>query len=113
MSLRQLVDELQEVLEWMPFGLYLGLAVATLKQIQKNFQTTALCKQKMLQTWMKERRPTWLMVVQALVHIKMFRSAVKIASKYGMLYILLIVSEILIQNLFTKLLCRQAMIVSM
>ena len=86
LSLRQLVDELQEVVEWMPFGLYLGLAVATLKQIQKNHQTTPLCKQEMLYTWMRERRPTWLKVVEALVHIKMFRLAVKIASKYGKLH---------------------------
>jgi len=83
MSLLQLVDELQEVVEWMPFGLYLGVAVATLKQIQKNHQTTPLCKQELLYTWMRERRPTWLKVVEALVHIKMFRLAVKIASNYG------------------------------
>jgi len=93
MSLQQLVDELQEVVEWMPFGLYLGVAVATLKQIQKNHQTTPLCKQEMLYTWMREWRPTWLKVVEALVHIKMFRLAVKIASKYGKLFVLLILSD--------------------
>ena len=84
-SAKELLDELQEVTDWMPFGLYLGLTVPTLKQIQKDQQTTDRCRREMLLTWGKEQTPTWLKVIQALVKIRMFHLAVKIASKYGKL----------------------------
>lgn len=67
----------------MPFGVYLGLTVSTLKQIQKDQLTTDRCRMEMLLTWGKEQTPTWLKVIQALVKIRMFHLAVKIASKYG------------------------------
>ena len=67
----------------MPFGLYLGLDISTLKQIQKDQLTTDRCRREMLLTWWERQTPTWLKVIQALVKIKMFRLAVKLASKYG------------------------------
>ena len=79
----QLLNELEEVIDWMSFGVYLGLTVSTLKQIQKDQLTTDRCRRKMLLTWGKEQTPTWLKVIQALVKIRMFHLAVKIASKYG------------------------------
>ena len=84
-SAKELLDELWEVTDWMPFGLYLGLAATTLKQIQKEQQTTERCRREMLLTWRKEQTPTWLKVIQALVKIKRFHLAVKIASKHGKL----------------------------
>ena len=69
----------------MPFGLYLGLAAPTLKQIQKEQLTTERCRREMLLTWGKEQTPTWLKVIQALVKIKRFPLAVKIASEHGKL----------------------------
>ena len=67
----------------MPFGLYLGLDISTLKQIQKDQLTTDRCRREMLLTWWERQTPTWLKVIQALVKIRMFRLAVKITSKYG------------------------------
>ena len=82
---RTLLNELREVTDWMPFGVCLGLAVPTLKQIQKDQQTTDRCRREMLLTWGKEQTPTWLKVIQALVKLRIFHLAVKIAYKYGKL----------------------------
>lgn len=84
----QLLNELWEVTDWMPFGLCLGLDVSTLKQIQKDQLTTDRCRREVLLTWGKEQTPIWLKVIQALVKIRMFHLAVKIASKYGKFFYL-------------------------
>ena len=86
-NLQQLLDELWDVTDWMPFGLYLGLSVSTLKQIQKEQQTIKQCQREILLTWWNEPKPTWLKVIQALVNIKMVHLAVKVASNYGKFFV--------------------------
>jgi len=75
------------VTDWISFGVYLGLSLPTLKQIQKEQQKIERCQREMLLTWWKEQTCTWLKVIQALVNIKRVHLAVKIASKYSKLFV--------------------------
>ena len=77
------MSELQEVTKWFTLGLNLGLDVYTLKGVKKDRMETDDCRRDMLGIWMTEQEATWSKVVQALVQIKMYRLAVRIASKYS------------------------------
>ena len=77
------MSELQEVTKWFTLGLNLGLDVYTLKGVKMDRKGTDDCRRDMLGIWMREQEATWSKVVQALVQMKMYRLAVRIASKYS------------------------------
>ena len=84
-ELVDLVRELHDVYDWIPFGLYLGIKMPRLKEIEKECQTIADCRIKMLDEWQNKVTPTWSPVVHALVEIGMRRHASELAQKHGKL----------------------------
>ena len=80
-----LVSELQDVIDWIPLGLYLGIKLPKLKIIEANYETLQRCRVEMLGEWQKNVTPTWSAVVQALVEIGMRRLASELAQKHGLL----------------------------
>ena len=76
-DLRDLMNELTEVNNWMHLGLNLGLKLSTLEAIQTNNNTTADRRNQMLIAWQKQVTPTWYTVVQALVNMGMSQLAQK------------------------------------
>ena len=77
------MNELQEVTDWVALGVYLGIEMPMLMSVKKDRLKTNECRRIMLGIWMKEQEATWSKVVHVLVEMKMYRLAVRIASKYS------------------------------
>ena len=77
------MNELQEVTDWVALGVYLGIEMPILMSVKKDRLKTNECRRIMLGIWMKEQEATWSKVVHVLVEMKMYRLAVRIASKYS------------------------------
>ena len=86
-EVRDLANELHKVIDWIPFGLNLGLKMEELKTIEANYPTLQRRRLEMLEEWQKKVTPTWSAVVQALVGIGMRRLASELAQKNGLLNI--------------------------
>ena len=86
-EVRDLANELHKVIDWIPFGLNLGLKMEELKTIEANYPTLQRRRIEMLEEWQKKVTPTWSAVVQALVGIGMRRLASELAQKNGLLSI--------------------------
>ena len=82
-DLRDLMNELTEVNNWMHLGLNLGLKLSTLEAIQTDKNTTADRRNQMLIEWQKQVTPTWYTVVQALVNMGMRHLASQLAQKHS------------------------------
>ena len=86
MTLKVLVSELHEVVGWFGLGLQLDVPDTELIKLRHKYaicREVDECKTEVFICWMKHTKPTWLAVVRALVGIKMFSLAHKIALKYG------------------------------
>ena len=77
------MDELQDVIDWMSFGLYLGIRMSKLESIKVDCQTLAERRIQMLSEWQKNVTPTWSAAVQALAVIEMRHLASDLAQKHG------------------------------
>ena len=77
------MSELQEVNDWVTFGLYLGIKICRLRAIQEKCQKIEEGRTQMLEEWQKIVTPTWSAIVQALVKIGMRRLASELAQKHG------------------------------
>ena len=77
------MHELQEVNDWVMLGLYLGIKMSRLEEIEEDYPRLARRRTQMLQEWQNNVTPTWSAVVQALVGIGMRRLASELAQKYG------------------------------
>ena len=84
-EVHDLESELHGVVDWIPFGLYLGIKLPELKAIEANYPTLQRCRIEMLEEWQKNVTPTWSAVVQALVGIGMRRLASELAETHGWL----------------------------
>ena len=82
-ELLELVKELQDVDDWMSFGLHLGIRRPKLESIKAVCQTLAECHIQMLDEWQKNVTPTWSAVVEALAVIEMRQLASDLAQKHG------------------------------
>ena len=82
-ELPELVNELQDVSDWIPFGLYLGIKMPKLESVKVDCQTIAECRIQMLSEWQKNVTPTWSAVVQVLLAIQMRHLASHLAQKHG------------------------------
>ena len=85
-DLPDLVSELQDVNDWVTFGLYLGIKIPRLEAIKVDCPTLGECRTQLLNEWQKKVTPTWFAVVQALVGIGMRRLASELVQKYGWWY---------------------------
>ena len=84
MTLKNLVSELHDVVNWFGLGLQLDVPDTELMKIRYNYRGEVdRCKTEVFICWMKQVKPTWSAVVRALVGIKMSSMAHKIAIKYG------------------------------
>ena len=97
-ELADLVSELQEVNDWVTFGLYLGIKIWRLRAIEKECQTIGECRTRMLEEWQNNEIPTWSAVVQALVGIGMRRLASDLAQTHGWFIVM-------IQNTYPDISC--------
>ena len=77
------MSELQDVIDWITFGLYLGVKMPRLEAIKVDYPTLRERRTQMLNEWQKKGTPTWSVVVQALVEIGMRRLAYELAQKHG------------------------------
>ena len=77
------MNELQEVNNWIHFGLNLGIKISRLKAIEKNYHTIDDCRRELLTDWQQREVPTWSAVVKALMAIGMRCLASEIAQKHG------------------------------
>ena len=77
------MGELQDVNDWVTFGLYLGIKMPRLEAIKVDCPTLGNCRTQLLNEWQKKVTPTWSAVVQALVGIGMRRLASELAQKHG------------------------------
>ena len=84
-ELTDLVRELQEVNNWITFGLYLGIEMSRLEAIKVDCPTLEDRRTQMLSEWQKKVTPTWSAVVQALDKMGMRRLASELAQKHGWL----------------------------
>ena len=82
-TLRDLLRELIDVVDWFHLGIYLDIPHSALLKISAENGTVDRCKTQALIKWMDLREPSWEDVVRALVNIKMIDLARNIAEKYG------------------------------
>ena len=79
------MSELQDVNDWVTFGLYLGIRMPKLEAIKVDCPTLGERRIQMLNEWQNNEIPTWFAVVQALDEIGMRRLASELAQKHGWL----------------------------
>ena len=79
------MKELEDVNEWLPFGLYLRIKLSKLEAIKVECPVLRERRMQMLIEWQKNGTPTWTSVVQALDGIGMGRLASELAQKHGWL----------------------------
>ena len=77
------MNELQEVNNWIPFGLNLGIDISKLQAIEKVYPTIEERRTQLLIEWKNQVVPTWSAVVKALMEIGKRRLAYEIAQKHG------------------------------
>ena len=87
-ELSDLMSELQDVNNWVTFGLYLGIRMPKLEAIKVDCPSLGERRIQMLNEWQKNSTPTWSAVVQALVGMGMRRLAYELAQKHGWLKII-------------------------
>ena len=78
-----LVHELIGVTNWQYLGMFLGLGMAEIKEIEQDHLDTPRRRMEMLEKWMrKEGNPSWEMVVEALEKMSELRLANQLRVKY-------------------------------
>ena len=85
-DLRQLVNELHEVVDWFHLGIQLGVSEYELQMISEAHpRDPARCRTEMLSLWMKTTSELkWSTIVQALAMIGSRTLSNVLAQKYGM-----------------------------
>lgn len=83
-TLRRLVEELANVVNWFHLGLYLDVPHSELMKIRYDYPDVEQRKTQALSVWMKIKKGgTWLDIVKALIGIRMKTLAMDIATKYS------------------------------
>ena len=84
-TIKELINELHDVISWFQLGIYLDISPSELMKIRADhMEKTDNCKIEMLVTWLKQTtNASWSAVVRALVGIRMGALAQKVAVKYG------------------------------
>ena len=82
-TLRGLVEELANVVDWFHFGIYLDVPHSELMKIRYDYPDVDQRKTQALSVWLKMKEGSWSEIVRALISIKMKPLATHIAMKYG------------------------------
>ena len=77
-----LVHELNGVTCWQYLGMFLGLGMAEIKEIEQDHPDTPCRRMEMLEKWMKKGNPSWEMVIEALEKMSEQRLANQLRVKY-------------------------------
>ena len=85
--LPDLLNELSTVTQWYLFGIYLGVDLTTLSEIEANYRKVRECLTHTVAQWWRNVTPTWSAVVNALMGIGREKLASQVAEKHGMDYI--------------------------
>ena len=85
-NLKDLVCELQEVTDWFHLGICLGILLATLQSIKRNYRHIDERRREVLLAWRDNEKPTWPKLVGTLVDMKNLSLAYRIAGKYGTVF---------------------------
>ena len=78
------MSELQDVIDWIPFGLHLGIKMPRLESIKADCPTLDERRIQMLNEWQKNVTPTWSVVVETLANMGMRQLASDLAQKHGL-----------------------------
>ena len=82
-ELRTVFEEVQEVVDWMPFGVFLKLELSQLKRIEQEYSESKRRLLEMLGTWLKLfPDASWIDIVKALQSIDHKVLAQRIEEKY-------------------------------
>ena len=82
-NLKDLVCELQEVTDWFHLGICLGILLAKLQSIKRDYRHIDERRREVLLAWRDNEKPTWSKLVGALVEMRNMSLAYQIAGKYG------------------------------
>ena len=82
-TLRGLVEELVNVVDWFHLGIYLDVPHSELMKIRYDYPDVDQRKTQALSVWLKMKEGSWSEIVRALISIKMKPLATHIAMKYG------------------------------
>ena len=82
-NLKDLVSELQEVTDWFHLGICLGILLAKLQSIKRDYRHIDERRREVLLAWRDNEKPTWPKLVSALVDMRNISLAYQIAGKYG------------------------------
>ena len=93
------MNVLQEVNNWIPFGLNLGIDISRLEAIEKERATIEERRTQLFIYWQKQVVPTWSAVVKALINIGMRRLASKVAQKYGRYTLIKVILDVMCMSL--------------
>ena len=77
------MNELQDIIDWISFGLHLEIKMPKLESIKADCPTLAERRIQMLNEWQKNVTPTWSAVVQKLAETGMRKLASDLAQKHG------------------------------
>ena len=82
-NLKDLMSELQEVTDWFHLGICLGILLAKLQSIKRDYRHIDERRREVLLAWRDNEKPTWPKLVSALVDMRNISLAYQIAGKYG------------------------------
>ena len=85
-NLKDLVSELHEVTDWFHLGICLGILLAMLQSIKRDYRHIDEHRREVLLAWMNNEKPTWSKLVDALVDMRNMSLAYQIAGKYGIVF---------------------------
>ena len=83
MSYQDVLSELDGMVDWFILGVYLGVPVGKLKDVEESYRMPSRRRAEMVLLWSKEEEPTWQRLVNSLVGAGERERARNLASKYG------------------------------
>ena len=85
MNLREILSELDGMVDWFLLGVYLGVPVGKLKDVEEAYTKPSRRRAEMIIVWSKQEEPSWQKLVTALVGAGESERAINLADKYGKL----------------------------
>ena len=85
MNLREILSELDGMVDWFLLGVYLGVPVGKLMEVEEAYPKPSRRRAEMIIVWSKQEEPSWQKLVTALVGAGESERAISLADKYGKL----------------------------
>ena len=86
MDLKDVLSELHEVTDWFYLGMCLGIPIATLQAVKKDYKHTDVRKREVFLKWMEIEEPTWSKIVRVLREMGKRALANRIAQNHGNIF---------------------------